>query len=66
MDRFVFIEQQIENGKIISSQASTASTAALRIAKHLSFPFPLLYAFIILPKSIRDFLYDTLAQNRYR
>lgn len=42
------------------------STAALHIAKHLSGGFPLLYAFIILPKFFRDWIYDYIAKNRYK
>ena len=49
------------NGKIMKK-----STAALTIAKKLSGGWPLLYAFIIIPKFIRAFIYDLIAKNRYR
>ncbi len=42
------------------------STAALHIARQLSGIYPLLYGFIILPKFIRDRVYDYIAQNRYK
>jgi predicted DCC family thiol-disulfide oxidoreductase YuxK len=42
------------------------STAALRIARKLRCFWPLLYAFIIIPRFIRDPLYDWIARNRYR
>lgn len=42
------------------------STAALQIARHLSGAYPLLFGFIILPKFIRDSVYDYIARNRYR
>ncbi|MCH7400700.1 thiol-disulfide oxidoreductase DCC family protein [Belliella kenyensis] len=42
------------------------STAALKIAKNLSGLWPLLYGFIILPRFVRDPLYDWVAKNRYR
>ncbi len=42
------------------------STAALRIAKHLSGAWPLLYGFIILPRFVRDAVYDFIANNRYK
>lgn len=42
------------------------STAALRIVKRLHRLWPLLYIFIIVPKIVRDFFYNLLAQNRYR
>jgi predicted DCC family thiol-disulfide oxidoreductase YuxK len=42
------------------------STAALRIARHLSGPWPLLYAFIVVPRPLRDAVYEWVAANRYR
>ncbi|PJN48029.1 hypothetical protein PAEAM_61600 [Paenibacillus sp. GM1FR] len=57
MDTFVLIE----NGKYY-----TRSTAALRLAKGLKFPYPLLYVFIIIPKFIRNVVYNWVARNRYR
>lgn len=42
------------------------STAALRVARRLSGAWPLLYAFIIVPRPIRDFFYNRIAKNRYR
>ncbi len=42
------------------------STAALRIAKKLHRGWPLLYAFIIIPRPIRDAVYDFIGRNRYR
>lgn len=42
------------------------STAALHIAKQLSGIYPLLFVYIILPKFIRDWIYDIIAKNRYK
>lgn len=42
------------------------SSAALRIARHLSGGYPLLYGLLILPKFIRNWVYDIIAKNRYR
>lgn len=42
------------------------SSAALRIAKDLSGGYPLLYGFLILPRFIRDAVYDYIAKNRYK
>ena len=42
------------------------STAALRIARKLSGPWPFLYTFSIIPKSLRDRIYRWIARNRYR
>lgn len=57
MDTFVLIE----DGKYY-----TRSTAALRLAKGLKFPYPLLYVLIIVPKFIRNAIYNMVARNRYR
>ena len=51
----------IDNGK-----AFVKSSAALRIAKYLSGGWPLLYAFIILPTFLRNWVYDYIAKNRYK
>ena len=42
------------------------STAALRVAKKLSGLWPLLYGFIIVPRFIRDAVYNYIAKNRYK
>lgn len=42
------------------------STAALRALRRLRFPWPLLYAFIIIPPFLRDPIYNLIAHNRYR
>ena len=43
----------------------TRSTAALRIARGLRFPWPLLYAFVAVPRPLRDLVYDWVARHRY-
>lgn len=47
-------------------QCYRQSEAALRIARHLQGAWPLLYHFILLPRPLRDTLYDWIARNRYR
>ena len=42
------------------------STAALHISKNLSGAYPLLYAFMIVPKFLRNWVYDYIAKNRYK
>ena len=42
------------------------SAAVLRIAKQLSGSIQLLYAFIVVPHIIRDWVYDYIAKNRYK
>ncbi|WP_172197672.1 thiol-disulfide oxidoreductase DCC family protein [Saccharibacillus qingshengii] len=51
----------IENG-----HKYVRSTAALRIARKLRFPWPLLYALMIVPRPLRDAVYRYIARNRYR
>jgi len=43
----------------------TRSTAVLMICKDLNFPFPLLSAFLIIPKALRDWCYSLFAKHRY-
>ncbi|MDO9136916.1 MAG: thiol-disulfide oxidoreductase DCC family protein [Lutibacter sp.] len=42
------------------------STAALKIAKRLDGGYKAFYAFFIVPKIFRDWVYDIIAKNRYR
>ncbi len=44
----------------------TYSSAALRIARKLNGIWSLGYAFVIVPKPIRDFFYKQFAEHRYR
>lgn len=46
--------------------AYRASTAAMQIARHMSFPFPLLAVGYLIPRVLRDYLYYTVANNRYK
>ena len=57
MDSFFLVE----NGKVYDK-----STAALKVLKKLSGPWSLLYGFIIVPKFIRDGVYNWIAKNRYQ
>lgn len=51
----------IDNGKVY-----TQSSAAIQICKHLDGGWKLFYGLIIIPKFIRDFLYNIIARNRYK
>ena len=51
----------IEDGRL-----HTRSTAALRIAKSLRFPWPMMHALVIVPRPLRDWMYDFIAARRYR
>ena len=50
-----------ENGKVYQK-----STAALRLAVKLGFPWFLAGIFFIIPRFLRDWVYDYIARNRYR
>ena len=51
----------LENGKVYSK-----SDAILRIAKNLGGIFPFFYGFIVVPKFLRNKIYDIVARNRYK
>ena len=51
----------VEDGRVW-----TQSTAALRIARRLRFPWPAAYAMIVVPRPMRDWIYNLVARNRYR
>lgn len=42
------------------------SSGALRLTRYLKGLWPCLYAFIVVPRPFRDFIYDWVARNRYR
>jgi len=44
----------------------TRSSAALRIVRRLRFPWPILYLIVVIPRPLRDRLYDFVARHRYR
>lgn len=44
----------------------TRSTAALKIARRLDGAWPLLYGFMIVPRFLRDLVYNWIAKNRYK
>jgi len=45
---------------------STESTAVLRIATRLPWPWPLLAVFWLIPRPLRDWGYRLVAKNRFR
>jgi len=42
------------------------STAALRIARRLRFPWPLSWPLMLVPRFLREWYYNIIARNRYR
>ncbi|RPE08256.1 thiol-disulfide oxidoreductase DCC family protein [Chitinophaga lutea] len=57
MDSFVLIE---------NDQAFTESTAVLRVARRLGFPWSLAWGLMIVPAFIRNGVYRWIARNRYK
>jgi predicted DCC family thiol-disulfide oxidoreductase YuxK len=57
LDTLVLVEQ----GKVY-----LGSTAALRVARLLGGGWPLFYGLIIIPKGIRDRIYQWISEHRYR
>lgn len=51
----------LSNGKFYSR-----SRAALEIANKMKGIWPMLYVFIIVPRFVRDFIYNWIAKNRYK
>lgn len=56
-DTMVFVE---------GGQAFMKSTAFLRVVRYLSWPWPWLSWGLLVPRPLRDWLYDRIALNRYR
>jgi predicted DCC family thiol-disulfide oxidoreductase YuxK len=51
----------IENGQLYKK-----STAVLRICRQLSGLYPVLHTYIIIPRALRDLVYDLIAHSRYK
>lgn len=51
---------------IEDDRVSSKSTAVLRIARRLRFPWSLAGGLLIIPRPLRDWCYGVIARNRYR
>jgi predicted DCC family thiol-disulfide oxidoreductase YuxK len=51
---------------VVGERAYTRSTASLQIARRLDGIWPVLYAFIVIPRPLRDLGYRLIAANRHR
>lgn len=56
LSSFVFMEH---------NKVYTRSTAALRVCRYLNGLWPAMYGFMIVPKFIRDGIYNWISKNRY-
>jgi predicted DCC family thiol-disulfide oxidoreductase YuxK len=67
LGRFGLPDDELETLVLIQEdRAFTRSTAALKIARHLSGLWPLAYAAIVIPRPLRDLAYRLVARHRYR
>ena len=57
MQSFIFIDE----GKVYKQ-----STGALKVCRYLRGLWPLCYGFMVVPKFIRDGIYNWIAKNRYK
>ena len=68
----ILLEHQLSNSRFDSfvyvkkEGIFLKSTAALNLMRDIGGVWTFFYAFIIIPRSIRDFVYDMVAKNRYR
>lgn len=51
---------------LVDNKIFEYSTAALKIAEHLSFPWKAVTVFRLIPAFLRDKIYNYIAKNRYR
>ena len=64
-----YAERNFELNSIVFISNNTVyikSSAVLRIFRNLGGGYKLLFVFWIVPKPIRDFVYDYIARNRYK
>jgi predicted DCC family thiol-disulfide oxidoreductase YuxK len=60
----------LEGGKasmvlVEDKRVRVRSAAALGVARRLRWPWPLLYAAVVMPRFLRDWAYDAFAARRY-
>ncbi|NMO95789.1 thiol-disulfide oxidoreductase DCC family protein [Paenibacillus lemnae] len=62
------LPQELNNTVVVleKNRYYTESAAALRISRHLPMPWSLWYGGILIPRFLRDALYQWIANNRYR
>ncbi|WP_438969387.1 thiol-disulfide oxidoreductase DCC family protein [Nonlabens sp.] len=67
LDKHGIDPNKIDSIVLVSGDTAFAKAeAALRISKHLSGLWPLLYSLIIVPKFLTNVVYDFIARNRYK
>lgn len=67
MDKFKLPKGEFKSFLLLDGEKLyMRSTAALQVARYMPGAYKLLYGFIIVPKFIRDFVYNVIATNRYK
>ncbi|HEY8387788.1 MAG TPA: DCC1-like thiol-disulfide oxidoreductase family protein [Parasegetibacter sp.] len=56
-DSFIYIRK---------NKAQIKSTASLYVLKDMGTLWPMLFIFIVIPRRLRDWIYSTIARNRYK
>ena len=62
LDTFYLVLESNSNNERLMER----STAALHVARLLRWPWPILFSLVIVPRFIRDGVYDLIARYRYR
>lgn len=67
LDKFGLPPEALDSVVLVEGgRAWRKSRAALRIARGMDQPWPVLWPLIVVPRPVADFFYDLLAKNRYR
>ena len=67
LERFGLPVEELDSVVLVEDgRAWRKSRAALRIARGMDAPWPLLWPLMIVPRPVADFFYDRVAKNRYR
>jgi predicted DCC family thiol-disulfide oxidoreductase YuxK len=69
MDMFTIDSNKIDSILLfnpVKQSLKIKSSAALLVAKELSFPINLMYVFFVIPTFIRNWVYNYVAKNRYK
>ncbi|HEU4884873.1 MAG TPA: thiol-disulfide oxidoreductase DCC family protein [Longimicrobium sp.] len=67
LEKFGLSPEALDSVVLVEGErAWRRSRAALRIARRMDAPWPLLWPLMIVPRPVADFFYNLLARNRYR
>jgi predicted DCC family thiol-disulfide oxidoreductase YuxK len=67
LNRFHLVKTEFESFVLVrGDQYFIKSTAALKMLRELGGVWRAFYIFIVIPRPVRDFVYDLVAQSRYK